>query len=168
MPVFAFFAAGRDASSAVASARPSPTRRRSGSCSALVVGKAVGVFGGTWVFARFTRAELDDDLAWTDVLGLSLLAGIGFTVSLLIGELAFGAGSARDEHVKLAVLVGSLTAAAAGRRRAAAAQPGLPPRSRWRSSATRTATASPTASSDRTGGGRRRAPSERAADEARG
>lgn len=78
----------------------------------LVVGKLVGVFGGTWAFARFTRAELDDDLAWWDVLGLSLLAGIGFTVSLLVGELAFGTGSPRDEHVKLAVLVGSLTAAA--------------------------------------------------------
>jgi NhaA family Na+:H+ antiporter len=78
----------------------------------LVLGKLVGVFGGTWAFARFTRAELDDDLAWWDVVGLSLLAGIGFTVSLLVGELAFGAGSPRDEHVKLAVLVGSLTAAA--------------------------------------------------------
>lgn len=77
----------------------------------LVLGKLVGVFGGTWAFARFTRAELDEDLAWWDVLGLSLLAGIGFTVSLLVGELAFGTGSPRDEHVKLAVLVGSATAA---------------------------------------------------------
>lgn len=46
------------------------------------------------------------------MFGISLLAGIGFTVSLLIGELAYGPGSARDEHVKLAVLVGSLIAAA--------------------------------------------------------
>ena len=45
------------------------------------------------------------------MLGLALLAGIGFTVSLLIGELAFGAGSDRDEHVKVAVLAGSLLAA---------------------------------------------------------
>jgi NhaA family Na+:H+ antiporter len=45
------------------------------------------------------------------VLGLALLAGIGFTVSLLIGELAFGAGSERDEHVKIGVLAGSLTSA---------------------------------------------------------
>ena len=42
---------------------------------------------------------------------MSLLAGIGFTVSLLIGELAYGVGSPRDEHVKTAVLVGSVTAA---------------------------------------------------------
>lgn len=79
---------------------------------ALVVGKAVGILGGTWLTARFTRAELSEDLGWTDVLGVSLLAGIGFTVSLLIGELAFGAGSERDDHVKIAVLTGSLTAAA--------------------------------------------------------
>jgi Na+:H+ antiporter, NhaA family len=81
---------------------------------ALVVGKAVGVFSGTWLTARFTRARLDDELAWSDVVGVSLLAGIGFTVSLLIGELAFGAGSARDEHVKLGVLAGSLLASLLG------------------------------------------------------
>jgi Na+:H+ antiporter, NhaA family len=78
----------------------------------LVVGKAVGVLGGAWLTARFTRAELDDDIAWSDVLGVSLLAGIGFTVSLLIGELAFGVGSDRDDHVKIAVLAGSLLSAA--------------------------------------------------------
>ena len=78
---------------------------------ALVVGKCVGVMGGTWLTARFTRAELDDQLAWGDVLGVSLLAGIGFTVSLLIGELAYGPGSPRDEHVKVAVLTASLVSA---------------------------------------------------------
>ncbi len=81
---------------------------------ALVVGKAVGVFGGTWLTARFTRAELDHELSWSDVLGVSLVAGIGFTVSLLVGELAFGQGSARDDHVKVAVLAGSLLAALLG------------------------------------------------------
>jgi NhaA family Na+:H+ antiporter len=110
VPVFAFFAAGvqvvgggfgdslaDEAAAAVV--------------VALVLGKVVGVLGGTWTFARFTRAELDDDLAWWDVVGLSLLAGIGFTVSLLVGELAFGTGSPRDEHVKLAVLTGSVLSA---------------------------------------------------------
>ncbi len=77
----------------------------------LVVGKAIGVFGSTYAVARLTRAELDEGLAWSDVAGLSLLTGVGFTVSLLIGELAFGTGSARDEHVRLAVLAGSLIAA---------------------------------------------------------
>ena len=76
-----------------------------------VLGKLVGIFGSTFLMARFTRAELDDDIAWSDLFGLSLLAGVGFTVSLLIGELAFGAGSIADEHVKIGVLIGSLIAA---------------------------------------------------------
>jgi NhaA family Na+:H+ antiporter len=50
-------------------------------------------------------------LAWVDVVGLSVLAGVGFTVSLLIGELSFGIGSQRNDHVKVAVLTGSLLAA---------------------------------------------------------
>jgi NhaA family Na+:H+ antiporter len=66
----------------------------------------------TWLVARFTRADLDEGLSWVDVLGLSMMAGVGFTVSLLIGELAFGVGSDRDNHVKVAVLAGSVVAAA--------------------------------------------------------
>jgi NhaA family Na+:H+ antiporter len=77
----------------------------------LVVGKPVGVLAATWLTARFTRATLADGLAWIDMAGLAILAGIGFTVSLLIGELAFGAGDPRDDHAKVAVLVGSLVAA---------------------------------------------------------
>ncbi|MFI7597939.1 Na+/H+ antiporter NhaA [Actinoplanes sp. NPDC049681] len=77
----------------------------------LVLGKPVGITLATWLTARFTRARIDPGLAWIDVVGLAVLGGIGFTVSLLIGELAFGAGSERDEHVKVAVLAGSLTAA---------------------------------------------------------
>jgi NhaA family Na+:H+ antiporter len=78
---------------------------------ALVVGKFVGVLGGTYLTARLTRARLDPELGWGDVAGVSLLAGLGFTVSLLIGELSFGAETPRGEHVKLAVLTGSLVAA---------------------------------------------------------
>lgn len=110
VPVFAFFAAGVTVvGGGFASALRDPAAI--GVVVGLVVGKAVGVMGGTWAVARFTRAELDEDLSWTDVLGLSLLAGVGFTVSLLVGELAFGSGSERDDHVKLAVLCGSLIAA---------------------------------------------------------
>ncbi|WP_067485508.1 Na+/H+ antiporter NhaA [Actinomadura hibisca] len=78
----------------------------------LVVGKPLGIMGATWLVARFTHADLDDDLSWTDVLGLGLLGGIGFTVSLLIGELAFGGGSAADDRVKIAVLAASVVATA--------------------------------------------------------
>jgi len=77
----------------------------------LVVGKPIGITAATWLAARFTRATIDTGLAWVDVVGLAVLAGIGFTVSLLIGELAFGIGSDSEGRVKVAVLAGSLAAA---------------------------------------------------------
>ncbi|MFJ4686261.1 Na+/H+ antiporter NhaA [Streptomyces sp. NPDC091377] len=77
----------------------------------LVVGKTIGIFGGTWLTARFTRASLSDDLAWGDVFAVASLAGIGFTVSLLIGELAFEGDAAMTGEIKAAVLTGSLIAA---------------------------------------------------------
>jgi NhaA family Na+:H+ antiporter len=77
----------------------------------LVAGKFVGVLGGTWAAARFTRAELSPDVRWADMAAVALLSGIGFTVSLLIAELAFGGQPERLEHVKAAVLAGSLIAA---------------------------------------------------------
>ncbi len=108
--VFAFFAAGVTIGpGGLAATFADPAAL--GVVVGLVAGKCLGVFGGTYLFARFTRATLDEDLAWSDVLGLSLLAGVGFTVSLLIGELAFGLGSERDDHVRLGILVGSVLAA---------------------------------------------------------
>ncbi|MFN8075305.1 MAG: Na+/H+ antiporter NhaA [Kineosporiaceae bacterium] len=77
---------------------------------ALVVGKLIGVLGGTWLTARFTRADLDEGLSWADVTGAALLAGIGFTVSLLVGDLAFS-DPERDAAVKVGVLGGSTLAA---------------------------------------------------------
>jgi Na+:H+ antiporter, NhaA family len=111
VPVFAFFAAGVSIvdSGGFTAALADPITL--GIVAGLVVGKTVGVLGGTWVVQRFTRAQIAEGLSWWDVLGLSLLSGIGFTVSLLIGELAFGAGSGADDHVKIAVLLGSFTAA---------------------------------------------------------
>jgi len=110
VPVFALFAAGVSlGGGGLGTALRDPVAI--GVVAGLVVGKLVGVLGSTYLLARFTRAELDEELSWTDLLGVSLLAGIGFTVSLLIGELAFGTGTARDEHVKAAVLVGSLISA---------------------------------------------------------
>lgn len=52
-----------------------------------------------------------EDITWADLLGIALLAGVGFTVSLLIGDLAFGAGSTTDGRVKAAVLLGSVISA---------------------------------------------------------
>jgi Na+:H+ antiporter, NhaA family len=77
----------------------------------LVLGKTIGVYGGTYLTHRFTRASLSEELGWTDVLGVAMLGGIGFTVSLLIGELAFIHDEESVVQVKAAVLVGSLIAA---------------------------------------------------------
>ncbi|MEV6349332.1 Na+/H+ antiporter NhaA [Actinoplanes sp. NPDC051851] len=79
--------------------------------AALVLGKPIGIMAATWLVQRFTRAELDAGLSWWDVLGLGLLGGIGFTVSLLVGELAFGSGTPLDDQAKIGVLTGSLLAA---------------------------------------------------------
>ena len=111
VPIFAFFAAGVTVvGGGFTRALGDPAAL--GVIVGLVLGKALGVSIGTWAIARFTHAELDEDIAWTDVFGIALLSGVGFTVSLLIGELAFGPGSERDEYVKISVLVGSLIAAA--------------------------------------------------------
>ncbi|MDI6910544.1 Na+/H+ antiporter NhaA [Nocardioides sp.] len=110
VPVFAFFAAGVTVGGfdGLVDALSDPVAL--GVVTGLVVGKAVGIAGSTWLLATFTRADLDDQLSWVDVIGLAMLAGIGFTVSLLIGELAFGSGTPQDDHVKVGVLVGSLVA----------------------------------------------------------
>ncbi len=110
VPVFAFFAAGVTIGGLSGFTESLHDPVALGIAVGLVVGKTVGITGSTYLLARFTHAELDDELAWTDVIGVAVLAGIGFTVSLLVGELAFGHGTERDDHVKVGVLLGSLTA----------------------------------------------------------
>ncbi|WP_133875942.1 Na+/H+ antiporter NhaA [Actinoplanes brasiliensis] len=111
VPIFAFFAAGVTVGGfdGLTSAITDPIAL--GIMAGLIVGKPIGITLATWLTARFTRAKMDTGLAWIDVVGLAMLGGIGFTVSLLIGELAFGTGSESDDHVKVAVLLGSLAAA---------------------------------------------------------
>ncbi len=111
VPVFAFFSAGvaLGGLDGMGAALKDPVAL--GIVAALVVGKAVGVFGTTFLVTKTTRASLDSGIAWIDLFGLALLAGIGFTVSLLIGELSFGAGSAHNDHAKVAILAGSLISA---------------------------------------------------------
>lgn len=111
VPVFAFFSAGVTVGGLTGLGTALRDSVTIGVILGLVVGKTIGIFSATFLMARFTRANLDEQLSWVDVFGLALLAGVGFTVSLLIGELAFGAGSERDEHVKVGVLTGSLLAA---------------------------------------------------------
>ena len=83
-----------------------------GVVAGLVVGKPMGVLLGAWLVARFTRAELDASIGWRDVAGMAVLAGVGFTVSLLVSDLSF-TGAERDA-AKAAVLGGSLVAGLLG------------------------------------------------------
>ena len=113
VPVFAFFSAGvtvgglsglgaslGDSIAIGIVARPGRSGRRSASPPP-----------PGWSPASPAR-ELDDDLGWPDVVGLSLLGGIGFTVSLLIGELAFGAGQRRATTTpRSGILAGTVAAA---------------------------------------------------------
>ncbi|WP_082105506.1 Na+/H+ antiporter NhaA [Demequina subtropica] len=111
VPIFAFFAAGVTINSdAIADLVSSPVAH--GVIAGLVIGKPLGIVLATWLVATFTRAQLDRGLSWLDVTGMGMLAGIGFTVSLLIGDLAFGGENA--EVVKLSVLTASLLAAILG------------------------------------------------------
>ena len=110
VPLFAFFSAGVTVVGTDLGATFGDSITL-GVIIALVLGKLLGVFVGTWLSARAMRAQLDHDVVWRDVLGVSLLGGIGFTVSLLIGELAYGAGTPEDDHVRLGVLTGSIVSA---------------------------------------------------------
>lgn len=108
VPVFAFTAAGVSlAGIGVGSALTSPVAI--GVVLGLVVGKPVGIVLTSWIVARFTRASLAPTIRWADVTAVGILAGIGFTVALLIAELAFEE-SAQLASAKLAILVASVAA----------------------------------------------------------
>ena len=79
----------------------------------LLVGKQIGIFGFAWLAVKGGLARLPDDVNWRQIHGLSLLAAIGFTMSLFIGNLAFATPEQVDA-VKLGVLSGSTVAAIAG------------------------------------------------------
>lgn len=113
VPVFALFAAGVPLDPAgLGDALRDPVAQ--GVALGLVLGKPLGILAATWIAAKATRLRFSPGVTWADIAGLGLVGGIGFTVSLLIGALAFGEGSARDDHVRAAILVGSLTAAVLG------------------------------------------------------
>ncbi len=83
-----------------------------GVIAGLVLGKVLGVFGGAYLTARFTKAELAPDLRWSEVASVAVLAGVGFTVALLIADLAFAGQPELQDQAKAAVMAGSLLAAA--------------------------------------------------------
>lgn len=107
LPVFALFSAGVPLAG-VGSMLTAPVTI--GVIAGLVVGKFVGVLGGAWLATRLTRGRLDPSLSWLDIAGMSQLAGIGFTVSLLISELSYPTHPDLLEQAKAGVLLGTLTA----------------------------------------------------------
>ncbi|CAN7161265.1 Na+/H+ antiporter NhaA [Mesorhizobium sp. LjRoot246] len=85
-----------------------------GVAAGLVVGKLVGVFGSSALAIRFGLADLPANAGWTHMIGISLLCGIGFTMSLFIGLLAFASDVALQDAVKVGILAGSFIAAILG------------------------------------------------------
>ncbi|WP_445944847.1 Na+/H+ antiporter NhaA [Roseateles sp. PN1] len=113
LPMFAFANAGVSFAgmSPAALLQPLPM----GIAMGLLVGKAVGVFGSSWLLIKFGAASRPSGASWTQFFGVCVLCGIGFTMSLFIGGLAFeGLGPEFETQVKLGVLGGSLLAGVIG------------------------------------------------------
>ncbi len=86
-----------------------------GITAGLLLGKAVGVFGASWLMIRFTKARLPDQASWMQFFGVCVLCGVGFTMSLFIGGLAFaGQGAEFETQLKLGVLLGSILSVVLG------------------------------------------------------
>ena len=80
----------------------------------LFVGKPVGVFAASWLAVRLGISSLPSGVTWKQMFGAGMMAGIGFTMSLFIGTLAFGEGSPMLDGAKLAILAASLMAGVVG------------------------------------------------------
>ena len=113
LPMFAFANAGVSLQGVSLSTLLLPVPL--GIAAGLVAGKAIGVFGAAWLMVRFAGAGVPSGASWTQFFAVCLLCGVGFTMSLFIGGLAFeGQGAAFETQLKLGVLGGSLVAAVLG------------------------------------------------------
>jgi NhaA family Na+:H+ antiporter len=81
----------------------------------LLLGKTVGVFGLTWIAVKTGLAALPTGANWGQILGVAILCGIGFTMSLFVGSLAFEPGSSEFAGMdRMGILTGSILAALIG------------------------------------------------------
>ncbi|MBT2495203.1 Na+/H+ antiporter NhaA [Microbacterium sp. ISL-59] len=110
VPIFAFFAAGVSVGGGDGILRAATDPVTIGVVAGLVLGKPIGIVLSVRVLTWVTRVRLDPALRWIDLIGVGLLAGIGFTVSLLIAELSFGAESLHGDDAKIAIMIASLLA----------------------------------------------------------
>jgi NhaA family Na+:H+ antiporter len=114
VPLFAFFSAGVTVGGIAGLTESFQDTIALGIIAGLVLGKAIGITATTFLVTRLPGLRIDPSITWIDMIGMAFVAGIGFTVSLLVGELSFGTGSESDNHVKVGVLAGSLVAAVVG------------------------------------------------------
>jgi len=111
VPLFGFANAGVSLGGLGAGALIAPLPL--GVAAGLFVGKQLGIFGSIWASVRLGIARRPGDASWLQIYGLAMLCGIGFTMSLFIGGLAF-ADDAEVDAVKLGVLIGSILSALGG------------------------------------------------------
>ena len=114
VPLFAFFSAGVTVGGAAGFREALTDPVTLGIIAGLVVGKPVGVLGTVLLVTRVPALGRTHTIRWADLVGVAFLAGIGFTVALLVGELSFGVGTVADDHVKVGVLTGSALSALLG------------------------------------------------------
>ncbi|MCM6772733.1 Na+/H+ antiporter NhaA [Nocardia sp. CDC159] len=113
VPLFALFASGVPLSAAVFG-ELATDRLALAIIVGLLAGKTLGIFGSGWLAIRAGVARRPDGLGWRDMFALSVLGAIGFTVSLLVAELALADDVAAAELAKAAVLMTSMTASLLG------------------------------------------------------
>ena len=111
MPLFALANAGVVLGGGLGAAVQEPVFL--GVAAGLLVGKQVGILGGAWLAVRLGLAELPGGVGWRQVHGVAVLGGIGFTMALFVGGLAFSSPELQDVS-KLAVLSASVLSAAVG------------------------------------------------------
>ncbi|WOC12173.1 Na+/H+ antiporter NhaA [Gordonia sp. MP11Mi] len=111
LPAFAFLSAGVTVGGLTGLANMFTDPIAIGVLLGLVVGKPVGIVAATWLTVRYTSSELDPSVRWGDLACVGALAGIGFTVSLLVAELSIGGDITALEHGKTAVLIASTASA---------------------------------------------------------
>lgn len=114
LPIFAFFAAGVNVvdSGGFGGMLVDPVSL--GIYLGLPLGKFIGIFGGVFLMIKVFRLKLGHGVDLPDIFAVSWVAGIGFTVSLLIATLSFAEGNPHGPHARVAVLVGSLLALVLG------------------------------------------------------
>lgn len=113
LPIFAFANAGVSLAGMTVDSFTHPVPM--GIAVALLLGKTVGVFGLTWLAVKLRLAALPEGAGWGQILGVAILCGIGFTMSLFVGSLAFAPGSSDYAGMdRMGILTGSFFAAVIG------------------------------------------------------